>query len=124
MSFWTPKNTNIFEEEIIIKIESRKSEIKRINAQIERTETMLQSSEIHEHLLYNSWVYLSKEAKVVSLSEAKVIKKSLISLWGDIIILKVRLDELYADVKRIESELAVLYVEKERVKFKLIEFKK
>ncbi len=123
MTIWIPNYSNIFEEQIMLKIEARQVDLKKLRLQLLSIETLLNASETHEYALRSSWAFLSRHARIISLNEARAIKKSLVSIWGDINVLKIKLNAIAVEIMRIELDVANLQIEREKVKLKIIEMK-
>lgn len=123
MRLWRPSYTNIFEEQLVMRIEAKESDVRKIKHQLFSVETMLQSSYTHAQMLQSSWDFLSGRARIVSLNEAKSIRKSIVSITNDMNVLHLKLNGLNLEIAKIEEEIELMKQEKERVKLKIFEIK-
>jgi chromosome segregation ATPase len=106
-----------------MRIEAKESDVRKIKHQLFSVETMLQSSYTHAQMLQSSWDFLSGRARIVSLNEAKSIRKSIVSITNDMNVLHLKLNGLNLEIAKIEEEIELMKQEKERVKLKIFEIK-
>lgn len=125
MTLWAvPTGTNIFEEELIVKIEAARVDIRKLKLQGISARGLVDSADAHIAQLQETLGYLKRKAKCVSLNELRNIKKSMASLQKDAHTLRERLNAIQKQISEIEKHVEALYAQREVVSLKVLEFKK